>query len=166
MKTIKVLILMAALLSFAFILFNIESSISSAWGLESDGFKAIDRVTYFGTTDKEVKVSWDHNDPPPDFYEINLYHVERQTELPAGTGKTSENSITFQLPRSGHFIAKVRACMNSAEGIDGCDAAPCCGEWSESIDSEVAIVDGAARAWWLYGYVAPVGVIAIDPNPY
>ena len=128
--------------------------VSPAWGLEPEGFVAVDRVTYFGTTDKQLKISWDHNTPQPEFYEVKLYHVERETESPAGIGKTADNSIIFKLPRSGHFIARVRACEGDV-----------CGDWSESINPEVATVDGQPRAWWLYGYVAKPGDIVINANP-
>ena len=128
-------------------------------------FQAVDVVTYFGTTDQEIKVSWDHNDPVPDYYEITLYHVERGIESPAGIGKTDENRIVFKLPRSGHFIARVRACLESSEHVEGCETPPCCSEWSESIDPEVASVDGQPRAWWIYGHVAGPGDIVINSDP-
>lgn len=94
-------------------------------------------------------------------YRVKLLSVERNEdlEITPAEGITS-NSFTVNLPKSGHYIAKIAACISPLT------EAPNCSDWSESINPEVATVDGVARAWWLYGHVAPVGVITIDPNPY
>ena len=125
-----------------------------------DGLQAVDLVTFFGSTGQPIKVSWDHNEPLPDFYQVELYSVERKTgAVITPEGGVTENSFVFTLPRSGHYIAKVRACL----GV--CESPPCCGDWSESTDPEVAIVNGQPRGWWLYGYVAPAGAIDITREP-
>lgn len=128
-------------MAIIFVLFSARASVA---------FEAIDRVTHFGTTDKSITLTWD-DQAPAKYYEVRLYHVEREDEVPAGSGRTESNLITFNLPRSGHFIGKVRACINA--GV--------CSGWSESIDPAVASVKGEARGWWLYGYVAEPGEIII-----
>ena len=131
--------------SIVFVLFTV----CAAFALEAVDLESVDYVTYFLTTDKSVVVSWDGQSAAT-YYEVRLYHVEREAEEPAGSGRTETNSITFQLPRSGHFIAKVRACIDESN----------CSAWSESIDADVATVNGLPRAWWLYGHVAvPGGII-------
>ena len=131
--------------------------IFTAWA--ACAFEAVDHVVYFGTTDQEITVSWDHNEPHPDRYEVRLFHVERKTNEQAGIGGTAGNNLTFRLPRSGHFVVTVRACMDSVTAVPDCDAPPCCSEWSESTDPAVAAVNGDPRGWWIYGYVAPPGDI-------
>ena len=139
-----------ALPSIVFIIFVTWA----AFALEVVNLESVDYVTYFLTTDKSVIVSWDEQ-AAAQYYEVRLYHVEREDEVSAGSGRTKKNSITFQLPRSGHFIAKIRACND--------DLDPPCSDWSESIDPEIAKVNGEPRAWWLYGHVAGPGNIIIDP---
>jgi hypothetical protein len=75
-----------------------------------------------------------------------LYHVERETEeMITPEAGVAENRFKFKLPRSGHFVAKVRACEEKL-----------CGEFAESTDPAVASVDGESRGWWVYGHLAPV----------
>jgi hypothetical protein len=116
--------------------------------------KIMDRVLYFGTTDALITMSWD---PVAEAtgYEVELFHIEQNTKmLPYGTSNhTSGTNLTFKLPKTGHYIFKVRSCINNF--------AECGDEWSESIDSTKAIVDGENKAWWVYGYVAKPGDITI-----
>ena len=105
-------------------------------------FEAKDYVTYFGTTDKEISVSWDPNDPAPERYEVSLKNIERDTMTPIWSGPLPPAII--KLPHSGHFVPMIRACQEEQ-----------CGGWAESTNIEVARVDGQPRAWWLYGYIAP-----------
>lgn len=126
-------------------------------GLASSGFEIQDHVTYQGTTDKDVKVSWDEQDA--DYYEVVLYSVEKGVDVPAGSGKTTKNQIIFKLPYGGHFVAKVRACLNPVG-----EAAPLCSAWTLSTDDDLAKVGDENRGWWLYGHVAPPGSIDITPN--
>lgn len=123
-------VLFFLLVSLQFVLYN---NICSAWD-------AKDYVTYFGTTDKEVTVGWD-TVPDADFYKVVLFHVERKEVVPVALGNTENIQITFKLPRSGHFVVKVCACDKISTTSESCS------NWSESTDSNVAIVGGIPRAW-------------------
>lgn len=125
---------------------------SMAWLAYGGDFIPYDYTTYFGATDHSVTVSWDANVPSPDRYEVDIFNIERGTIEKAGTGTTTTTSITFKLPFSGHFVAKVRACQGDR-----------CGDWTESTDSDKALVNGVHKGWWLYGHVAPAGPITITP---
>jgi hypothetical protein len=107
-----------------------------------------DLVTYFGTTDKSLTCAWDQLEPDVNEFELRLFHVERNVETAVANGKTSQRELTFKLPRSGHFIVKVRACERNYA---------VCSDWSESVNPEVASVDGESRGWWVYGHVAAPG---------
>jgi hypothetical protein len=112
-----------------------------------------DYVTYFGTTDQSITVKWDAVDNAQG-YQLELYHVERDSITKVASEGLTTTQLELTLPRSGHFIPRVRACSD----YPACETHS---EWSESINSEVAIVDGEARSWWIYGYVAPPGQIII-----
>jgi hypothetical protein len=112
-----------------------------------------DYITYLGTTDQSITVGWDAVENV-EGYQIEVYHVERDSITRVASEGLTETQIEFNLPRSGHFIARVRACVD----YPTCETA---GEWSESTNSDVATVDGEARSWWIYGYVAPPGQIII-----
>jgi len=120
------------------------TAILAVSGVPAAAFEAKDFVTYFGTTDESITVSWDENSPAPERYEVVLYHVERRTDGPSVSVVLPP--IVLRLPRTGHYIAKIRAC-------DGEDYS----EWAESIDPAIAVVDGQPRGWWIYGHVAPPG---------
>lgn len=126
---------------------------SMAWLAYGGDYRPYGYTTYFGSTDHSVTVSWDANDPAPDRYEVDLFNVERGTVEKAGTGTATITSITFKLPFSGHFIARVRACTGEN-----------CSDWTESTDSEKALVDGVHKGWWLYGHIAPAGPIIINKD--
>jgi hypothetical protein len=124
-------------------------TITSVSALESD-WVGKDYVTAFGTTDKEITVTWNVVDGA-DLYDVEMFHVEQN--VVAKTVEVTENSITTKLPKSGHYIFRVRACNSSRSD---------CSIWVESIDPEYARVNDQPRAWWVYGYVAPPGPITIE----
>lgn len=124
-----------------------------AWAAIAIAYEAKDYVTYFGTTNGQLTVSWDAQEVAT-HYEVVLYHVERKVEVPAASGRTETNSIIFKVPRSGHFIARIRAC--DAKG---------CSDWVESTDATYCLVDGKPRGWWIYGHVASPGTIDIYREP-
>ena len=107
-------------------------------------FEAKDYITFFGTTDQTVTVAWDEV-PTATLYELQLHHQEQQVYI--SIGSTTETTFTFSLPRSGHYIAMVRAVNSEGESI-----------WSKSTDPDVA----APKPWWIYGYIAPPGGIIIE----
>ena len=109
-------------------------------------------IEYFGTTNNEITISWS-SVPEAEGYEIRLFHVERNVENIVANGKTALTQITFKLPRTGHYIVKVRACVNNYIN---------CNDWSESINSEQSIVDGTAQGWIIYGHVSSPGPIVIE----
>ena len=112
-------------------------------------FEKKDYVTYFGTTDKTIKASWDLVVGAVK-YEVQIYCVDRKEAISLGNTTMPEKVI--QIPRSGHYIVKVRAInlQNRAS------------TWSESIDPKYATVDGEPRAWWVYGHIAAPGPIIIN----
>lgn len=130
-----------------FLLFIFITPSNAAWEKK-------DVVTYFGTTDQTVTVMWDPVDNAT-YYEVELHHVERDSITRVGSDTLVDNNITFSLPRSGHFVPRVRACSDS---IDSCS------DWTLSTNSERASVDDQPRAWWLYGYIAPPGQIIINTD--
>lgn len=110
----------------------------------------IDYVTYTGTTDKSFKVSWDAQ-TAADYYVVWLNNMEREERIELGRPTTNE--FEFQVPRSGHWVAEIQACQTVTDGDDTCS------ESSLSSNSEVAIVNGENKAWWIYGYLAKPGDI-------
>lgn len=127
----------------------------------SEGFKTVDYATHFFTTDKEITVVWDaaETGKEPDYYEVKLFDIDRGQVESESIGKTTENRLAFSLPRSGHFMAMVRACLEPSEDNDGL-----CSVWSYSTDETVASVGGKPRGWWLYGHLAPAGDIDITQH--
>lgn len=64
--------------------------------------------------------------------------------------KLTNATIQIKAPRAGHFEYFVRSC----------DEANNCSEWSSSLNPNVATVDGHAKAWRIYYYLAaPEGLI-------
>lgn len=110
-----------------------------------------DAYLYWGTTDKPLKVAWDAQ--PGNEFVFNLYHYESQEEV--ARGRTEVDTVTFMLPRTGHYHARVCAVDNPGDPV----IEELC---SLSIDSERATVNGQPRAWWVYGAVAPPGEIIFE----
>jgi hypothetical protein len=137
-----------AIMSLRTMIYNALFLVLFALPSQAGDFVKKDLVTYFGTTDKSLTCRWDTIEAYIDEFELRLFHVERDVETPIANGKTSQNELTFKLPRTGHFIVKVRACERDYTF---------CSDWSESIDPEVATVDGEPRGWWVYGHVAAPG---------
>ena len=113
---------------------------NSAWELK-------DYVTYVGHTNEVITVAW-NDSTNTDYYEVRLYHVEKNVYLPRGT--TIESTMSINLPRTGHYIVEVRGINSFFEGA-----------WSQSTNSNNSEVNGTEKGWWVYGYLAPVGPIII-----
>lgn len=119
--------------------------------VSSSDWSKSDIVTYYNTTDKPIKCAWDAV-PEATGYEARLFHLERNVEVTLPNGKTTSTEIIFKLPRTGHFVFKVRACVNNYE---------LCSDWCEASNPDCGLVDGQRRGWWIYGFVAPPGPITI-----
>ena len=91
---------------------------------------------YFGTTDKDITISWDSLSGAT--YEYRLWDINRETY--ALTGTSEEASATFKLPKTGCYEFEVRAKRDSDYT-----------EWVK-IDSRIV------------GWVAGVGPIVIGGN--
>lgn len=131
-----------------------------------DPYSKLDAVTYTATTDKKFSCSWDVQDAA-DFYEVQIYNLERKTLIQLGENgatfaRVDEPPFEIQFPWAGHFVPQIRACL-IPEVAEGEDPKPKeCSTWSQSIDPEVATVDGEKKGWWLYGYTAPPGPIVTE----
>ncbi len=129
----------------SFLVLLLSSSVNAEWVQK-------DYVTFFGPTNQTVTVAWDPS-PSANYYEVELDQVEQNTKTILPTGQSlTDTQKTFSLPKTGHFIIKVRACNSS---INQCSA------WASSTDATVSMVGSSSRAWWIYGYVAPPGPIVI-----
>lgn len=129
----------------SFLILSLSSSVNAEWVQK-------DYVTFFGTTDKSITVAWNPA-TVADYYEIELNHMEQGTKVTLPTGKTlTGTEKTFSLPKTGHYIIKVRACSTTLNS---------CSDWASSIDATVSMVGNESRAWWVYGYTAPPGPIVI-----
>ena len=91
---------------------------------------------YFGTTDKDITISWDSLSGAT--YEYRLWDINRETY--ALTGTSEEASATFKLPKTGCYEFEVRAKRDSDYT-----------EWVK-IDSRIV------------GWIAGVGPIVIGGN--
>jgi len=129
-----------------FLIFSLATNAFAEWEKK-------DYVTYFGTTDQTITCAWDAVENA-EGYQVELYHVERDSITRVASEGLTDTQIVLSLPRSGHFVPRIRACAD----YPACETYS---EWSESTNSEVASVDGQPRAWWIYGYVAPPGPIII-----
>ena len=129
----------------SFLVVLLSSPVSAEW-LQKD------YVTFFGTTDQTITVAWNPS-PSANYYEIELNQVEQNTKTILPTGQSlTDTQKTFSLPKTGHFIVRVRACNISINQ---------CSTWASSIDATVSMVGSESRAWWIFGYVAPPGPIVI-----
>lgn len=115
--------------------------------LSNAAWEMRDIACYLCTTDSTLTVSWLAT-PGADEYEFRLKHFERNVYVDIGS--TTDTQYVFTLPRSGHWIVELRGINTTNEG-----------PWSVTTDPQYGVVNGQARGWWLYGYLAPVGPITI-----
>lgn len=115
--------------------------------------------TYISTTDKKYTVSWDE-ESAAEYYIYRIYNLEKEIFINLENGKTEAKTETtsfiYKFPFSGHFIPSIKACRIKDDDDEECS------EWSFSYDSNIATVDGEARAWWLYGYTKKPGGIVFE----
>lgn len=127
---------------------------------EEGSLQQIDDLTlYMMTSDKQIMMSWDLNENSPEYpvtyYDVYVLHVERDERVikgrvpqPADPATAKVGTFTFTVPRTGHYIAKVRAVVkplsdNFKAAIDA----------EESIDSLRTALNNTAicdKEWWLY----------------
>lgn len=112
-------------------------------------FVANEYVTYAGNTGEQVTVVWDFNGDAA--FEVDLYHMELNEHINVTPEPITVRSITFTLPRSGHYSVGVRAIK---DGVPG--------PWAGSIFADDAQYNGESRAWWLFGSIAPTGGIEFN----
>jgi len=157
MKTKSFLIKIILILSF--LLFSLNTY---AW-------EEVDYYLYYGDTSEYTTVAWadprvttpenpmDDYNPATDSFEISIFNKERDINVVVATnipGDIFEH--TFRLPKTGHWIPKIRAVRYAV--VDGVEENTVT-DWSESINPEVAVVNGVSRSWWLFAWIAPVGPI-------
>lgn len=127
----------------------------------SQDWTEIDLYLYYGYTGKDITIEWsdpglntpsdttDDYDPLTDKFEVSIYNKERDITIikhSAVPGDVFE--YTFSLPKTGHWVPRVRAIRNEGEEISG---------WSGSDNK--GYVNEVARGWWLFGWIAPTGPI-------
>jgi hypothetical protein len=120
-----------------------------------------DYTLYMSTTGSSLSVAWDHSEDYEQGvveYELLLYSFERDVFEALAT--TSSDTLTFTLARAGHYVVYIRACYVDKTTCTENDV--CYSEWVESIDPTYARVDGVAKGWWIYGYLAGPGDITIE----
>ena len=116
----------------------------------SSTFGNRESVEYYGTTDKLLQCFW----PAvalAEGYEVVLSNSEKNVD--SIVGKTTSTSITFKLPRTGHYTVRVRACRKNYTE---------CTEWSSSDNPDEAVVMGAPKGWIIFGTIANPGPPILD----
>lgn len=128
-----------------------------------------DLATLYGPSSNKFILAWsDANLPRPDFFEVEASAFERPTRVQLWRWGLNELKVTkdptqptmklekeVQLPGNGHFVFRVRACFLAVPLTTPPTAA--CAPWSSSIDPAVALVNGAPRGFWVYGYLPAPG---------
>lgn len=113
-----------------------NNPVHSEWVLQ-------DHALYTGYTSETVTMYWDAC-PDALSYEVRVKSFERDEYVI--TGSTGNTSITFSLPRTGHYIPEIRAVY----GVDDYS------DWAVTTNPTYATVGGQAKGWWIYGSVEPI----------
>lgn len=108
---------------------------------------------YYGTTAQKFKCSWTPNGPVAEGYEVRLYSIDRNSETIIANGRVLVPQITFNLPKTGHYYVKVRACRSNYTD---------CSEWALSTNLSDAVVGTEPGAWIIFGNIASPGAIIIN----
>jgi hypothetical protein len=116
--------------------------ISTPWGT------TYDYTTIYGFTGEDITLEWDAALGATE-YVVELEHFQRNEIV--FTINTTSLSTIFVLPRTGHYIARVKALNANGES-----------QWAVSTDPTYGVVNNIAQAWWIYGFVAPPGPIIIE----
>lgn len=113
------------------------------------------------TTADDVTIGWDaslDHDPsnieefvPEEYdYVVRGYNYERKYNYEFG--RTDNLQLTFNCPKTGHWIVEVFLLRISDEEESGV---------ASSIDG-TATVNGELNPWWIFAWIAPTGGIIID----
>ena len=68
------------------------------------------------------------------------------------------NFFTIKCPKVGHWVPKVRVKRTMENGAIEYS------EWSVATDSTVSKVDGVAKGWWIFTWIASTGPITSTGN--
>lgn len=129
-----------------------------------------DYYTHTGTTADNVTFAWDGSLGPSEEYEVEIYNPERN--ITKHMGYTTQNEITFKVPRTGHWIGRLRVRSLKQDGTYDY------GDWVESIDPNVAIVNidvcdengctltPTNRAWWCFAWIKSTGPIITNSGNF
>jgi hypothetical protein len=137
-------ILLYLLLSFSLFVFPINSNAAGV---------LFDYATYFFDTGSNVTVSWDTpvgENPAFLKYELRMKFVEQNSYKPITTTAIAANSVTFKLPKVGHYIVEARTIRTDANNV------VMYSDWTTSIDS--GMIGTVKRSWWVYGKLATPGI--------
>lgn len=79
-----------------------------AFALEATGLEGYDYYTWYGTTADDVVLGWKQADDykAGDDFELKIYNPERK--ITHDLGFTLNFTLTFKLPKTGHWITKIR----------------------------------------------------------
>ena len=130
-----------------FILFFIIilATTSYSYGFEKGLYE---HTTYWMYSGETATLGWDPV-PNADKYEIVVIHAETEQEI--ALGFTTDTSITFKLPRIGHYIFKVRTWDDDLYS-----------DWAITTDPFYARVNGVNKSWWVYAQLPPVDGLGIE----
>lgn len=119
-----------------------------------------DLATFFGPTSATFNLCFgpDLDAAPPDWVEVRRIKIESGavtiTRHNADTwvlGDPGEQCLPgMKVPQVGHYAYEMRACRAQGEET-------LCSGWSSSQDPSKGRVQGQPKAWWVYGYVPPLG---------
>ncbi len=149
---------MKRIFSIALVFLTIFLFSLNAHAIISDGFEGFDYYTYYGTTGDTIQLGWDAGDgfvASTDTYEVVIYNPERNIERSIAVD-ISDNIVTVQCPKAGHWIPKVRVKRTKTDGTFEYS------EWAVATNSTYAKVDGNARGWWLFAWIASTGPIITE----
>ena len=95
--------------------------------------------TYILYSGESLTFAWDASQGAT-YYDVEAYHYEQKMRVRKSTWQNVKQTLlVITVPRSGHYIWKVRACNEE------------CSEWSQSIEADKT----NNSPWWVYAYVAP-----------
>ena len=132
MRKISIMIMTLGLLLIPIIIFSLQLGIHS-------------HLTHWAYNGNTITLGWNES-VGADMYEVRVQHVE--TEQIFIVGETSGLSINYILPKTGHYIFRVRA-MNDYGSSD----------WAYTTNPE-NVADG--NTFWIYSQIPPVTGVIID----
>lgn len=127
----------------------------NAYALTADGFEEKDLYLYYGTTADNITIGWDEPldyNTETDTYEMVIHNPERDIDVGMVVDLTG-TTFTIQCPKTGHWIVKVRTKRVLEDSTIEYSV------WAESTDPVYAKVDGVARGWWIFTWIASTGPI-------